>query len=454
MNEILNNFTEFFNTNKTKDIEFRIHQLKKLRKSIEKNEPGIVQALRDDLRKPDFETYLMEFGAIIEEINFAIRNIAKWSKPQRVPIPMYLQPAAGYILKEPYGNVLIIGAFNYPFDLVFTPLVGAIAAGNCALVKPSDNAPHSAKVIYDIIKETFDENYVKCIMPDEFSSKDLISAKFDYIFFTGSSEKGALVAEAAGKNLVPYTLELGGKSSAIVEKTADIKYAAKKIVWGKFVNAGQTCIAPDFVYVQADIREEFISYVKTSIKEFFGPLPQESRDYGRIVNKETFDRLKNLINYDKVIVGGETDECGLYIAPTVVDADSFDDNIMQKEIFGPILPVLTFYNIDEVIYNLKRQPKALAMYVFSSDNRIEWRFLKELSCGGVSVNDMMAQSISLYMPFGGVGNSGVGRYHGKYTFDTFTHEKSVFKRNIIMNSNKMFPPYEYEELKKLRKNIN
>lgn len=453
MNDILNNLTEYFNSGVTRDVNFRIEALKKLKKAFEKYEPQIIQALRDDLRKPDLEIYTMEFGYVIEEIKFAIRHLKKWASPKRVPIPMYLQPAKGYIVKEPYGNVLIIGAFNYPFQLVFVPLVGAIAAGNCALVKPSKSAVESAKVIHKIIEETFDKNYIRCIMPDDHSSSELVSAKFDYIFFTGSSKKGALVAEAAGKNLVPYTLELGGKSPAIVDKTANLEFAAKKIAWGKFVNAGQTCIAPDFVYVDAEVRAGFVEELKKAVKGFFGPLPQESKDYGRIVNEEAFHRLAALINHEQVIIGGNSDECGLYIEPTVVNADSFDDKTMQDEIFGPILPVLTYYNIEEVIINLRKRPKPLALYVFSEDKKLEWRIIKEVSFGGGAVNEVLAHTVSPYMPFGGVGMSGIGQYHGKYSFDTFTHQKSILIRNYDKVSGKMYPPYDFEEVKKLRKFI-
>lgn len=441
--EILKNVKEFYYTNKTRDLSFRIEQLKNLRNAFKKYEPEIVQALRDDLRKPDFEM----------EIDFAIRHLKKWAMPERVSIPIFLQPAKGYILKEPYGAVLIIGPFNYPFQLAFVPLVGAIAAGNCAVVKASKSTPNSAKVICKIIAEAFNPNFVKCLLPNEISSAELVSSDFDYIFFTGSTKTGRAVAEAAGKNLTPYTLELGGKSPAIVDNTANLELAAKKITWGKFLNCGQTCIAPDFVLVQSDVKEKLVHEIIKSIKTFFGVIPQESKDFGRVVNDEAFFRLKELISKEahNIIYGGQSDECGLYIEPTLLDIKTFDSPIMDDEIFGPILPIIAYNDINEVIRILRKRPKPLGLYIFTKDKDLEKKIIKEVPFGGGCVNDTMNHIISPTMPFGGIGTSGIGQYHGKYSFNTFTHLKSVLIRNSEMELGIMYPPYNFETTKKVRK---
>lgn len=451
--EILKNVKEFYFTNKTRELNYRIEQLKTLRAAFSKYEPEIVQALRDDLRKPDFEIYTTEVGFVLQEIDFAIRHLKKWAQPKRVPVPIYLRPAKGYILKEPYGVALIIGAFNYPFQLTFVPLIGAIAAGNCAVVKASKRTPACAKVICKIIAEAFNPNYVKCLLPTEISSAELISAGFDYIFFTGSTKTGRAVAEEAGKTLTPYTLELGGKSPVIVDKTANIELAARKITWGKFLNCGQTCIAPDFVLVHIDLKEKLIHEIIKSIKAFFGVIPQESKDFGRVVDEESFFRLRDLISKEShnIIYGGQSDECGLYIEPTLLDIKNFDSPIMEDEIFGPILPILTYSDIDEVIKVLRNKPKPLALYVFSKDKDLEKRVIKSLSFGGGGVNDIMNQNVSPTMPFGGVGASGVGQYHGKFSYKTFTHLKSILIRDSDIDFGLMYPPYDFETTKKVRK---
>lgn len=445
---ILENLKNYFDSDVTKDVEFRIQQLKNLKTVFKKFEPQIFKALKVDLKKPDLEIYLMEFGPVIEEIDYAISNLKKWARPEKVSIPFYLKPNEGFIYKEPFGTVLIINAFNYPFQLEFCPLIGAIAAGNCAVVKTSRLNKESSKIIKAIIEETFSENYVTCLNDVEGSS--LTNLKFDYIFFTGNPKTGSLIAQEAAKNLVPYTLELGGKSPCIVEKSANLKAAARKIAWGKFVNAGQTCIAPDYVLVQKEIKEEFLEEIKTAIKEFFGPVTQESKDFGRIINTNSFLRLKNLIDYDKLIYGGSTDECGLYIEPAIVRADSFEEPVMQEEIFGPILPVMEFETTDKIIEILKKREKPLALYVFSQDEKITQNIINSLSFGGGAVNETLAHAVSLEMPFGGVGMSGIGRYHGKFSFDTFTHQKSILINRQKNPSLKMLPPYDFEEIKKLR----
>lgn len=453
IDDIAANLKEFFNTNRTKDVSFRIKQLKNLKDSIKHYEPEIVQALRDDLRKSDFEIYTTEIGFVLKELDYTIKYLKKWAKTERVSTPVYLKPSNAYVVKEPYGVALIIVPFNYPFQLAFVPLIGAVAAGNCAVVKPSKRTPRCAEVICRIIAQTFSDNYVKCILPTEMSSSELLSGDFDYMFFTGSTQTGKLVAEAAAKKLIPYTLELGGKSPVIVDKNANLEQAARKIAWGKFLNSGQTCIAPDFVLVHEDVKQELVNNLISSIKSFYGVFAQESKDYGRIIDTDAFRRLQELIAQEaqNIIYGGETDECGLYIEPTLLSVDTYDCQSMQEEIFGPVLPIMTYINIDSVIDTLRNKPKPLALYVFSKDKEFYWKVIKSLSFGGGAVNDTIQHTANVEMPFGGIGYSGVGRYHGKYTFDAFTHLKSILVRNPEIDMNIMYPPYSFETVKRVRK---
>ena len=453
IDDIAANLKEFFNTNRTKDVSFRIKQLKNLKDSIKHYEPEIVQALRDDLRKSDFEIYTTEIGFVLKELDYTIKYLKKWAKTERVSSPVYLKPSNAYVVKEPYGVALIIVPFNYPFQLAFVPLIGAVAAGNCAVVKPSKRTPRCTEVICRIIAQTFSDNYVKCILPTEMSSSELLSGDFDYMFFTGSTQTGKLVAEAAAKKLIPYTLELGGKSPVIVDKNANLEQAARKIAWGKFLNSGQTCIAPDFVLVHEDVKQELVNNLISSIKSFYGVFAQESKDYGRIIDTDAFRRLEELIAQEaqNIIYGGETDECGLYIEPTLLSVDTYDCPSMQEEIFGPVLPIMTYINIDSVIDTLRNKPKPLALYVFSKYKEFYWKVIKSLSFGGGAVNDTIQHTTNVEMPFGGIGYSGVGRYHGKYTFDAFTHLKSILVRNPEIDMNIMYPPYSFDTVKKVRK---
>ena len=453
IDDITDNLKEFFNTNRTKDINFRLKQLKALKETIRHFEPEIAQALRDDLRKSDFEIYTTEVGFLMKEIDYAIKHLKKWAKTERVSTPIYLKPSNGYILKEPYGVVLIIVPFNYPFQLAFVPLIGAIAAGNCAFIKPSKRTPACAKVMCKIIEHTFSENYVKCIMPAQISSSEVLEGSFDYIFFTGSTQTGKLVAQSAASKLIPYTLELGGKSPVIIDKNANLEQAARKIAWGKFLNAGQTCIAPDYIFVPEKLRQEFIELLINSIKSFYGLFAQESKDYGRIIDTDAFRRLKEIIQKESqnILYGGDADECGLYIEPTILSVQSFDNPSMQEEIFGPILPVMTYSNMDDVIIKLRERPKPLALYVFSKDKGVYWDIIKNLSFGCGAVNDTVQQTSVIDMPFGGIGFSGCGKYHGKYTFDTFTHLKSILVHNPDVDMNILYPPYSDDTVNKIKK---
>lgn len=453
--EILNGINDFFYTNKTKDVDFRLEQLKHLRDAVKKYEPEFIRALSEDLRKPEFEAYITETGFVLHELNYAIKHLKKWARAKRVPSPFWIMPAKSMIIKEPFGTVLIIGPYNYPVQLLLCPLIGAIAAGNCAVVKSSKNTPKTSEVLHRMISETFNPNYIKSIHPTEIPSVELVSAPFDYIFFTGSTQTAKSVAKAAAENLTPVTLELGGKSPTIVDKTADLQVAAKRIAWGKFLNSGQTCIAPDYVFVHEEVRNEFIELLVRTIRHFYGVFVQESPDFGRIVNEQEFFRLRDIIEKENanIISGGQTDECGLYIEPTLIDA-SFDSYSMQQEIFGPILPILTWTDIDEVIRLIRTKPKPLALYIFSKNKDLNKKVIKSLSFGGGGVNDTLNQLMSAKLPFGGIGLSGMGEYHGKYTFDTFTHEKSIIIRDGSVSFDKFFPPYSEKALEFAKKFFN
>lgn len=444
INEILNGINDFFYTNKTKDVEFRLEQLSKLKDAIKKYEPQLISALYDDLRKPVFDVYLTETGFTLHELDFAMKNLKKWAKPVKVPSSPWLLPAKSKIVKEPYGTVLIVGPFNYPVQLALCPLIGAIAAGNCAVIKTSKNTPRTSEVLHQLITETFNQNYIKSIPPAEIPSADLVRAPFDYIFFTGSSETAKSVMKAAAENLTPITLELGGKSPVIVDKSADIELAAKRIIWGKCLNAGQTCIAPDYIFAHDDIKSKLIDEMVRAIRHFYGVIVQESKDFGRIVNEKEFHRLREIIEKESpnIIFGGQTDECGLFVEPTLLDIKSFDSPVMQEEIFGPVLPIISWCDIDDVIRKIRTKPKPLALYIFSNNKELNKKVMMSISFGGGCVNDTLNQLLSNYLPFGGVGYSGIGQYHGKYSFDTFTHEKSIVIRKGKISFDKYFPPYD------------
>lgn len=453
INEILNGIKDFYNTNRTKDIDFRIEQLKVLKNAIIKNEQFFVKSLYEDLHKSPFEVYTTEIGAVIQEIDYIIKNLKKWARVEKVGTPLFLWPATSMILKEPYGAVLIITPFNYPLQLALIPLAGAIAAGNCAVISTSPKAPQTAKIIHKMIEEIYNPNFIKSILPDEISPQEVLRGDFDYIFFTGSPKTGIEIAKSAAERLIPYTLELGGKSPVIVDKTADLNLAAKRIVWGKFLNSGQTCIAPDYVIAHYEIKKPLIDTIIKTIRKFYGVIAQESLDYGRVVDSDAFFRLKCIIEQEasKIVYGGNTDECGLYIEPTIIDEDYFDSPAMKSEIFGPILPVLSWSDTQDLLNNIRTKHKPLALYVFSKNKEFEKNIIKSISFGGGAVNDTISHVINPKLPFGGVGYSGVGMYHGKYSFDTFTHLKSILKRKNNHFADKMFPPYDEWKVDLVRK---
>ncbi|MGK8419931.1 aldehyde dehydrogenase [Staphylococcus epidermidis] len=439
-----NNSKAFFNTHKTKNLKFRKQQLKLLSKNIKNHENELLDALYKDLGKSKVEAYATEIGMLLKSIKLMRKELKNWSKTKQTDTPLYLFPTKSYIKKEPYGTVLIIGPFNYPVQLVFEPLIGAIAAGNTAIVKPSELTPHVAIVIKDIIEDTFDEAYVSVVEGGIEETQTLLSLPFDYMFFTGSEKVGKIVYEAAARKLIPVTLELGGKSPVIVDDTANIKVASERISFGKFTNAGQTCVAPDYILVQRKVKNDLIKALKKTITEFYGENIEKSPDFGRIVNQKHFNRLNDLIQIhkDNVVFGGNSSKEDLYIEPTLLDNITNDNKIMKEEIFGPILPIITYDNFDEVLEIIQSKSKPLSLYLFSEDENMTHRVVEELSFGGGAINDTLMHLANPNLPFGGVGSSGIGKYHGKYSFDTFSHMKSYTFKSTRLESSLFFPPYK------------
>jgi len=448
--DICNKQKIFFNTNETKAYSFRIEQLKKFKRAIEDNEDLLLKALYDDLRKSEFEAYGGEVGFILAELDFTIKKLKKWMKNKKVKTPLLHQPGSSFIISEPLGTVLIIGPWNYPFQLLIAPLIGAMAAGNTAVLKSSELAPSTSKAMKKIISECFEEKYIYLVEGEIQEATYLLEEKFDYIFFTGSTVVGKIVMQAAAKNLTPVTLELGGKSPCIIDKDTNLQVAARRVVWGKFFNAGQTCIAPDYLIIQKDIKDDFIRLMKKEIENFYGEDPQKSNDYPRIINKRHFERLSTYLDTSKISTGGQTDINDKYIAPTIMDNVTWDDKVMSDEIFGPILPVLEYERIKEAIKMINSKPKPLALYLFSNCKLVEKRVLENTSSGGVCINDTLSHITTNFLPFGGVGDSGIGGYHGKFSFDTFSHKKSVMKKAISIDPKIRYAPYKLS-LKNLKK---
>ncbi len=433
---------QYFRTGATKDIAYRLNALQTLRDGIKNHEQKFIDALKADLNKSEFEAYSTEIGIVLEEIRFTLKHLRKWAKPQKVKTPLTHIGSTGYIYPEPYGTALIISPWNYPFQLAIAPLIGAIAAGNCSILKPSELTPKTSAVLGELIHALFPEEYITVVQGGVETSQALLQEKTDTIFFTGSVPVGKIVMEAASKNLIPVTLELGGKSPCIVHEDANIKLAAKRIAWGKFLNAGQTCIAPDYLYLHQSIREKFLTHLHESIKELYGERPLTNPNYTRIVSERHFDRLASFLTNGVIRIGGNTNKDGLAIEPTVLTRITWDDPVMQDEIFGPILPVLEYSQLSEVIEGIRNHPNPLALYVFTESDATAQEVLQSISFGGGCVNDTVYHVASPYLPFGGVGSSGVGAYHGKGSFDTFSHHKSVLKQTTLFDI-----PFRYPNMK-------
>lgn len=439
---IVKNQYQYFLAQKTQSIEFRQQQLRQLKQIIIEQENDIVEALHKDLGKCHFESYLSELRIIKKDIENSINNLKKWTKPRYVSTPIEQFPGTAFIQTQPKGVVLIISPWNYPFSLAILPLIGAIAAGNCAIIKPSELSPNTSKILEKIINNNFDETYIKVIQGGKETSQQLLKEPWDHIFFTGSPSIGKSVMEAAAKRLIPVTLELGGKSPCIVDNNINVQETAKRIVWGKFLNAGQSCIAPDYLLINRPIKSQLLEAIAQSIKEFYGEEAAQSPDYGRIINQYHFKRLCALLSPGNIIIGGQVIPEENYIAPTVIDKIEPDFPIMEDEIFGPILPILEYDQLEEAIAFINKRPKPLAIYLFSNNQKQQNMILENTSSGGVGINDTVMQYGVLTLPFGGIGKSGMGSYHGKASFDTFSHYKSVLKRSFWLETNLRFPPYK------------
>jgi len=432
----------FFSTGKTKDISFRIEQLGKLRQVVVDKHQDIEESLKKDLGKCEFEAFVIEVTAILDEINNTVENMASWTSPVEADsLPLFGQ-GESKIYYEPYGTVLLLNTWNYPFVLLFKPLIGALAAGNCCVVKPSEVAPATSKVLADIIKTAFDESYCVAIEADVEGTTELLKERFDFIIFTGGTHIGRIVAQAAAKHLTPTVLELGGKSPCIVDQSADIARSVGLICWGKLLNAGQTCTSPDFIVVHKDVKDTLIAALKKQILTFYGEDIKNNHEFGRIINQRHFKRLQGLMEEGKIVFGGETDEDQRYISPTIIDEITWDSPIMQEEIFGPLIPILTFEKMEEVASELTKREKPLALYLFTTDKASEELIINNVSFGGGCVNATLMHMLNTNLPFGGVGSSGYGVYQGRWSFETFSHRKSIFNRALTDEPAPVFPPYK------------
>lgn len=454
MNSIKNfdkeKMTEFFYSGKTLKYEYRINALKKLKNTLKKYEEEMTVAVNKDFGKSYFETYMTEVMTISDELDFMIDNLKNLMKPKKVSTPLAHFKSTSKVFYEPFGIVLIVSPWNYPLTLAISPLIGAIAAGNCVVIKPSSKTNHTSDVIEKIIKESFQPEYVSVVRGSSDITHKLIEKDLDYVVFTGSPEAGKDVATTAAKTLTPVTLELGGKSPTIVFDDCDIENGGNRIIWGKSVNAGQTCIAPDYLLLHENIKEEFINELEKVIIKFYGENPIENSDFPSIINEENYERLKSYLKEGEVIFGGEYDDENLKISPTLILNPDLDSELMTREIFGPILPIITFKEIKETVDIIRKRPKPLAFYLFTKDDeKINW-YIENIAFGNGCINDTLIQFANSNLPFGGVGNSGMGEYHGEYSFETFSNKKGMSRKTDLFDIELRYPPYT-EKKKKLLK---
>ncbi|MCX8092367.1 MAG: aldehyde dehydrogenase family protein [Verrucomicrobiae bacterium] len=429
-----------FQTGATRSLEFRRAQLRRLQAALERHEASLLEAIHADLRRAAHDAYLSEIGFVLREIHYALRNLPAWMKPQRRSVPLLARPGRAWVQPEPLGVALILGPWNYPVQLLLLPLVSALAAGNCAVLKPSEFAPHTAEAIARLIRDTFSEDYVAVCPGGRDVAEALLREQFDKIFFTGGTAAGRAVMAAAAKHLTPVTLELGGKCPCLVCADAPLEVTARRIAWGKFMNAGQTCVAPDFVLAEQPIRHRLLEALQRAVREFYGDDPRQSPHYGRIVNRRHFERLTGLLNAGRIVCGGQQDVDTLYLAPTILADVPPDAPVMQEEIFGPILPVLTFEQLDEALAKLADRPTPLALYLFTNDRAVQQRVLARTRSGGVCLNDTVMHLLSKDLPFGGLGESGMGAYHGRAGFEAFSHYRSVLRRGFWPDFRLRYPP--------------
>lgn len=449
LSKVVQSQRDFFQTNETKSIDFRKKQLCRLSEAIHEYMPEIYQALQKDLNKSEYEACLLEVEPVLNEIKEALKNLHQWACPGKKKAVRQVWGAKSFTLHEPYGVALILSPWNYPFQLALSPAVAAIAAGNCIVLKTSRSSSHTSDVISRMIRTNFEAYYFYVV--EEGNTYDaILKEKYDYIFFTGSARVGRIVMRQASENLTPLTLELGGKSPCIVEKSANIQEAARRIIWGKLINAGQTCVAPDFVLVDEEIREALLEAMEKQIEELYGD-PLSNPDYPKIINLHHYMRLKRLIEREERVIGGQKDEERLKIAPAILPQATFQSESMKEEIFGPVLPVIGYAQIDAVLEELKNRPKPLACYIFTKNLKFAEKIIYEYSYGGGCINDCIIHLANPHLPFGGVGTSGMGRYHGYYGFCTFSHEKAIMQSKKLFADRFRFPPFTEKKLAALRK---
>ena len=432
---------EFYYSGRTRGYEFRERMLRRLKCALREYEQRLLEALAIDIGKPAFEAYASEIAVSLTEIEYSLANLKNWMRPKCKDTPLMYFPATSKVISEPYGVALIIAPWNYPVQLVIAPLVGAIAAGNCAVIKTSELAPRTAAVVCDMLEHTFASEYIACVRGAAAETTALLALPFDVIFYTGSTRVGRIVMRAAAEHLTPVILELGGKSPCIVDASANLAVAARRIAWSKFFNAGQTCVAPDYLYVHSSVVTKFLALLTEQIVKFYGNEPRDSADYARIINAQHFERLISYLDCGVLRCGGQHDAHTRYIAPTILTQIDWDTSVMSDEIFGPILPVLEYSAVEDITILLREKPKALAAYVFSNDAGVIKHLTDNIACGGLCVNDCIIHMANCSLPFGGVGASGMGKYHGSYSFECFSHFKAILKHGNIMDIAFRYPPY-------------
>ena len=447
--DILQQQKTFFNSHATKDLDFRKAQLQKLKKVVKSNEKLLYDAIYQDFGKSEFETFGTEISFIYKDIDYYLKNLKSFAKPKNVLTNIVNQMGSSKIVFEPLGNCLVIGAWNYPYQLTLTPVIAAIAAGNTCMIKPSELPENTMKAMAKLINENFDAQFLYVVEGGVEETTAILKLRFDKIFFTGSPRVGKIVYKAAAEHLTPVTLELGGKSPAFVTEKADLQIAAKRIVWGKFINAGQTCVAPDYLYVAENIKAKFLKVLIEEIKK--RNYTDNVDHYCKIINERNFDRLEKMIDREKVVYGGETNREKRYISPTVLDHVTWEDAVMQEEIFGPILPILTYKNLETAMQTVVEGEKPLSAYLFSNDAKEQELFTEKLSFGGGCINDTLMHLSNDRLPFGGVGNSGIGHYHGKFGFIAFSHQKAILKKSNYLEPELKYPPYSDAKLNILKK---
>lgn len=440
--ELIQSQRDYFSTNETKSVSYRKDVLKKLKSELLSREQDIIEALYKDFKKPAFEAVITETEIILAELNHTLKNINSWTKPKRVKASLLNFPSRDYIYSEPYGVALIISPWNYPYQLALAPLIAAIAAGNTVIIKPSELTPNTSAIIATITKAVFKPEHVSVVQGSVAVATKLLEQKWDYIFFTGSVNVGKIVAKAAAPNLTPVTLELGGKNPCIIDETANIKLSAKRIVWGKFINAGQTCIAPDYILIHETVKQKFYDAVKNEITIAYSKNPEQSKDYARIVDVKNFNRLTKMLSNENCIIGGLTNANTQYISPTLIDEPKLNSEVMKDEIFGPILPVISYQSDSKLETIIQKYEKPLSFYVFSTNSKKANQLIKQFSFGGGAINDTIIHFANNRLPFGGVGASGLGAYHGESSFSTFSHKKGIVKKANWLDLSMRYAPYK------------